>query len=115
MLFDPGKIGKDFINSEDTSLSLTENIVLKIISCLNDHRQRNILFGGWYSSKSLIKKLTKMGYLNTTILRSNSKELPAKIKEDEYDRAYYDDILIQKKKKKKTILFATNYEIDKEK
>ena len=56
-----------------------------------------------------------MGYLFTTVLYSTSKELPSKIKLKEYDKAYDDDILIQKYEGKKTILFATNYEIDKEK
>jgi hypothetical protein len=113
MLFDPGKIGKDFIYYEDNS-SLAESIVLRLLSCLNDKRQRNVFFDGWYSSISLMKKLTKMGYLNTTILRNNSKDLPQKIKQEGYDKAYADGVYIQKYEGKKTILFATNYNIDKE-
>ena len=61
-----------------------------------------------------MKKLTQMGYLNTTVLRNNSKEVPSKLKMECYDKAYNDEILIQKYEGKKTILFATNYEIDKE-
>jgi hypothetical protein len=115
MLFDPGKVGKDLLNMDDTN-SLTENIVLKLLECIKDadKKQRNLFFDGWYSSLRLMKKLTKMGYLNTTVLRSNSKELPSKIKLEGYDKAYNDEILIQKYEGKKTILFATNYKIDKE-
>ena len=113
MLFDPGKNGKEFMNFEDNS-SLTESIVLRLLSCIKDNKQRNVFFDGWYSSISLMKKLTKMGYLNTTVLRNNSKELPEKIKLSGYDKAYNDGILIQKYEGRKTILFATNYEVDKE-
>jgi len=113
MLFDPGKVGKEFIQF-DENYSLSENIVLKLLSCLKDNKQRNLFCDGWYSSISLMKKLTKMGYLNTTILRNNSKELPSKIKLSGYDKAYCDGIFIQKYEGKKTILFATNYEVDKE-
>ena len=73
-----GKIGKDFMYYEDSS-SLTESIVLKLLSCIKDKKQRNIFCDGWYSSISLMKKLTDMGYLNTTILRANSKEVPQKL------------------------------------
>jgi len=59
-----------------------------------------------------MKKLTKMGYLNTTVLRATSKELPPKIKTEGYDKAYCDEIIIQKYEGKKTIYFATNYKID---
>ena len=51
----------------------------------------------------------------TTVLRSNSKEIPSKLKLKGYDKAYDNEILIQKYEGKKTILFATNYEIEKEK
>ena len=61
-----------------------------------------------------MKKLTKIGYLNTTVLRANSKELPSKIKLEGYDKTYNDEILIQKYEGKKTIYFAINYKIDKE-
>ena len=59
---------------------------------------------------NLIKKLTKLGYLNTTVL----KGLPSKIKLPGYDNAYKNEILIQKYEDKKTIYFATNYSIEKE-
>ena len=115
LLFDPGRVGKDFIYQEDTS-SLAESVVLKLLSVItdNDKKKRNLFCDGWYSSISLMKKLTKMGYLNTTVLRANSKDLPPKIKMEGYDRAYSDSILIQKYEGKKTIYFATNYKIDKE-
>ena len=113
ILFDPGKDGKKFIYFEENT-SLSESIVLKLLSCVNDNKQRNIFFDGWYSSINLIKKLTEMGYMNTTILRSNAKDLPSKIKLEGYDNAYKDKILIQKYEDKKKIFFATNYKIDKE-
>ena len=100
ILFDPGKDGKKFIYFEENT-SLSESIVLKLLSCVNDNKQRNIFFDGWYSSINLIKKLTEMGYMNTTILRSNAKGLPSKIKLEGYDNAYKDKILIQKYEDKK--------------
>jgi hypothetical protein len=112
MLFDPGKSGKYFLQFEDNN-SLTESIVLRLLSCIHDKKQRNVFCDGWYSSISLMKKLTNMGYLITTVLCSNSKEIPSKLKG--YDKAYDDQILIQKYEVKKTILFPTNYEIEKEK
>ena len=113
MLFDPGKRGKDFI-ALDNCCSLSESIVLKLLSCIKDNheKRRNVFFDGWYSSLSLMKKLTKMGYLNTTVLRATSKDLPPKIKTEGYDKAYCDEIIIQKYEGKKTIYFATNYKID---
>ena len=113
MLFDPGKIGKEFLQY-DENYTLSENIVLKLLSCLKDNKERNLFCDGWYSSIGLMKKLSKMGYLVTTVLRNNSKELPAKIKLSGYDKAYCDGIFVQKYEGKKTILFATNYEVDKE-
>ena len=114
MLFDPGKSGKDFIYLDDSS-SISESIVLRLLSCVNDRKQRNLFCDGWYSSISLMKKLSNMGYLVTTVLRSGSKEIPSKLKLKGYDKAYNDEILIQKYEGKKTILFATNYDIEIEK
>ena len=111
MLFDPGKAGKSFIWNEN-SASLSEAIVLKLLEPLDNKKRRNVFFDGWYSSLSLMKKLSKMGYLNTTVLRASSKELPAKIKTEGYNKAYNEDLLIQKYEGKKTIYFATNYKID---
>ena len=111
MLFDPGKAGKSFIWNENTS-SLSEAIVLKLLEPLDNKKKRNVFFDGWYSSLSLMKKLSKMGYLNTTVLRASSKELPAKIKTEGYNKAYNEELLIQKYEGKKTIYFATNYKID---
>ena len=91
MLFDPGKAGKDFINS-----SLAESVVLRLLTYIKDNKQRNLFYDGWYSSISLMKKLTKMGYLITTILRTNSKELPSKIKLKRHEKAEHDGIYIQK-------------------
>ena len=60
-----------------------------------------VFFDGWYSSINLVKKLTEMGYMNTTILSSNAKGLPSKNKLEGYDNAYKDKILIQKYEDKK--------------
>ena len=111
MLFDPGRVGKDFINNKECD-SLSESIVLKLLEPINDKKKRNIFFDGWYSSISLMRKLTKLGFLNTTVLRSTSKELPEKIKKEGYDKAYNENILIQKYEGRKTIYFATNYKIN---
>ena len=43
-----------------------------------------------------MNKLTKLGYLNTTVFRNNSKYLHSKIKEEGYNNAYKDNVLIQK-------------------
>ena len=112
MILDPGRVGRDFIYYDENS-TLAESVVLRLLSCLDDNKQRNLFFDGWYSSLNLMRRLTKMGYLNTTVLRANSKELPPKLREGA-DKAYKDGILIQKYEGSKTIYFATNYEIDKE-
>ena len=58
-----------------------------------------------------MNKLTKLGYLNTTVFRNNAKDLPSKIKEEGYNNAYKDNVLIQKYQDKKAILFGSNYKI----
>ena len=58
-----------------------------------------------------MNKLTKLGYLNTTVFRNNAKDLPSKIKEEGYNNAYKDNVLIQKYQDKKAILFGFNYKI----
>ena len=73
--------------------------------------KKNIFFDGWYSSFELMNKLTKLVYLNTTVFRNNAKDLPSKIKEEGYNKAYKDNVLIQKYQDKKTILFGSNYKI----
>ena len=57
MLFDPGRGGKNFICSDDCA-SLSESIVLKLLSCIKDtdKKKRNVFFDGWYSSIGLMKK-----------------------------------------------------------
>ena len=97
MIFDPGKYGKEFLYF-DKNDSKSESIVLQLLSCINDNKQRNLFFDGWHSSINLIEKLTKLGYLNTTVLRSNSKGLPSKIKLPGYDNEHKNEILIQKYK-----------------
>ena len=110
ILFDPGKEGKDSIIYENNP-SISQSIVLRLLSCINDGKKRNIFFDGWYSSIELMNKLTKLGYLNTTIFRNNEKDLPSKIKEEGYNNAYKDNVLIQKHQDKKAILFGSNYKI----
>ena len=41
MLLDPGRSGKDFLYYEDNS-SLAESIVFRLLSCINDRKQRNL-------------------------------------------------------------------------
>lgn len=108
--FDPGKDSKDFVYFEDNP-SVTESIVLRLISKITDNKERNIFFDGWYSSISLLNKLTEKGYRNTTVIRGNAKDLPSKIKKDGYENAYKNNILIQKFHDKKDILFLSNYKI----
>ena len=43
-----------------------------------------------------MNKITKLGYLNTTVFRNNAKDLPSKIKEECYNNIYKDNVLIQK-------------------
>ena len=93
ILFDPGKDGKKFIYFEENT-SLSESIVLKLLSCVNDNKQRNIFFDGWYSAINLITKLTEIGYMNTTILRSNTKGLTSKIKLEGYDNIVISKIIL---------------------
>ena len=79
MIFVPGKYGKEFLYFDKNDY-ISESIVLQFLACINNNKQRNLFFDGWYSSINLIEKLTKLGYLNTTVLRSNSKGLLSKIK-----------------------------------
>ena len=43
MLFDPGKEGKDSIIYENNP-SIAQSIVLRLLSCINDGKRRNIFF-----------------------------------------------------------------------
>lgn len=88
-----------------------QKYVLKLLEVIDDNRQRNIYFDGWFSSINLMKKLSSKGYLNTTIFRNNALYLTSKIKNDSKVNAYKDEIIIQKFKNKKAILFGTNYNI----
>ena len=74
MFFDTEKEGKVFVIYENNP-NIAESIVFRLISCINGGKKRNIFFDGWYSSIDLMNKLTKLGYLNTTILRNNEKDL----------------------------------------
>lgn len=114
MLFDLGKKGEDLVFFDDNQ-SFTESIVLRLLSSLKDKKQRNLYFDRWYSSINLMKKLSQMNYLNTTVLRANAKELPSKIKNEEIENAFKNGILIQKYEDKKTILFDSNFKIEKDK
>ena len=112
MLFVQGKHGKEFLHF-DINDFLSESIVFSAFA-IYKNKQRNLFFDRWYSSIKLIAKLSKLGYLNTIVLRGNSKGLPSKIKLPDYDNAYKNEILIQKYEDKKTIYFSTNYSIEKE-
>ena len=74
MIFDPRKDRKDFIYFEDNK-TIAEFIVLRLIKPLNDGKERNIFFDEWYSSISLLNKLSNLGYLNTTVLKNNVKDM----------------------------------------
>ena len=65
-------------NFEKSSL-FNENIVLNLLSCLNnDKKPRNLFFDEYYSSNDLMKKISSIGFLNATVLRVNSKEMKLK-------------------------------------
>ena len=49
--------------------------------------------------------------LNTTILRNNAKDLPSKIKEEDNNNSYKDNILMQKYEDKKNNFILSNYKI----
>ena len=70
--FDPGKNNKEYFYFEDYSKLLAENIVLKLLEPINDNKQRNVYFGGWYSSINLMKKISSKRYLNETVFRMKS-------------------------------------------
>ena len=104
--FDPGKDNKDFVYFGDNP-SATESIILRLISKITD----NIFFDGWYSSISLLNKLTEKGNRNITVIRGNAKDFPSKIKKGGNENDYKNNIFIQKSYHKKDILFLSNYRI----
>ena len=108
LYFDPGKFGKDLIYFEENP-SITESIFLRLLSPIKDNNQRCVFFNGWYSSISLMEKRSKKNYLNFIVLRNKAKNLPSKIKEENNNSTYKNNILIPKFEDKKTILFGINF------
>ena len=45
MILDPGRVGRDFIYYDENS-TLAESVVLRLLSCLDDNKQRNLFFDG---------------------------------------------------------------------
>ena len=83
MFFDPVKDNKNFVYFDDNR-SITKSIVLRLISYITENKERNIVFGGWNLSISLLNKFAEKGYRNKTVIRGNAKDLPSKIKKDRY-------------------------------
>ena len=52
--FNTRKHGKEFIYFEESD-SLSESIVLQLLSYIKDIKQTNLFLHGWYSSKNLWK------------------------------------------------------------
>ena len=78
MIFDPGKYGKEFLYF-DKNDSISESIVLQLLSCINDNKQRNLFFDGWYSSINLIEKLTKLEQSYVVILKDYILKLKCQV------------------------------------
>ena len=68
---DPGKDNKNLIIANDED-SFTENIVLSLVKNI-ENSGRTLFFDSWYSSISLIHKLTNKGFKVVTTLRKNAK------------------------------------------
>ena len=67
LYFDLGKLGKDLIYFEKKPI-ITESIVLRLLSPIKDNNQRCVFFDGWYSSISLMEKLSKNNYSRSQYL-----------------------------------------------
>jgi len=112
-IFDPGQNYKNLI-IEDEEISFTENIVLSLLQKLEGQGHR-VFFDSWYSSVSLIEKLTDKGFQVISTLRNNSKNLPSKSEFNKNSKnfAYCNEMraLIQKYSDKKDIYFISNYDV----
>ena len=75
-IFDPGQNYRNLI-MEDEEISFTENIVLSLLKKL-EHKGHRVFFDSWYSSVSLVEKLTERGFQVISTLRNTSKNLPSK-------------------------------------
>ena len=112
MLFSiQGKDNKNLIitNVED---SFTENIELSLVKNI-ENIGRTLFFDSWYSSISLIYKLTIKGFRVATTLRKNTKNLPNKenLKNSSKHYAFSteNNWFIQLYKDKKDVYFASNF------
>ena len=112
-IFDPGQNYKNLL-IEDEEISFTENIVLSLLQKLEGKGHR-VFFDSWYSSVSLIEKLTDKGFQVISTLRNNSKNLPSKSEFNKNSKnfAYCNEMraLIQKYSDKKDIYFISNYDV----
>lgn len=66
----------------DDNFSFTQNIVLRLVEQFRGRRLQ-ILHDGWYASIKLSEELIKLGFLETTLYKSNTVGLPSKIKSGE--------------------------------
>ena len=72
-------------------------------------RRLQIFNDGWYTSIKLSEELAKLGFLETTLYKSNTAGLPSKIKSGEEEIAFTSKVMVNLYHDKKNILFATNY------
>ena len=112
-IFDPGQNYKNLIMFNE-EISFTENIVLKLLESLKGKGHR-VFFDSWYSSVSLVEKLTEKGFQVISTLRNNTKNLPPKseFNKNSNNFAYCNEIgaMIQKFSDKKDVYFISNYDV----
>jgi len=112
-IFDPGQNYRNLI-MEDEEISFTENIVLSLLKKLENKGHR-VFFDSWYSSVSLVEKLTEKGFQVISTLRNTSKNLPPKSEFNKNSKnfAYCNEkrALIQKYSDKKDVYFISNYDM----
>lgn len=72
LFFDQGKNATDH-QAAAKSTSLIENVVFRLLSCLNDKKKRNLFLDESYSSPNIMKKLAENVNFNTTVLNSKTK------------------------------------------
>lgn len=112
-IFDPGQNYRNLI-MEDEEISFIENIVLSLLKKL-EHKGHRVFFDIWYSSVSLVEKLTERGFQVISTLRNTSKNLPSKAEFNKNSKnlAYCNEkrALIQKYSDKKDVYFISNYDM----
>ena len=107
-------VGRDNKNLiiENVGDSFTENIVLSLVKNI-ENSGRTLFFDSWYSSISLIHKLTIKGFRVVTTLRKNAKNIPNKVDLENSSKHYAhsneNNCFIQLYKDKKDVYFASNF------